>query len=148
MTDGNPFQNALFKGLRALAESSFPKRCANCGRTFQTAEQFLSETRDISTSRSGLKEADDDKGNKIVEAFRNCPCGSSLMDFFSDRRDFSETGVRRRKEFGELLDFLEKQNVERSLARTELLKFMRGEHSELLTRFLRGDGNPAGEKTG
>ena len=95
----------FFKDLRALAESAFPKRCANCGRTYATAEDFLAQTQHISPNRSGLKSSTDDDGAIIVEAFRNCVCGSTLMDFFSDRRDASAAGLARRQRFGELLDF-------------------------------------------
>ncbi|MCK9987662.1 MAG: hypothetical protein AzoDbin1_04134, partial [Azoarcus sp.] len=41
-------------------------------------------------------------GQVIVELFRNCVCGSTLMDCFRDRRDTSEAGLRRRARFGEL----------------------------------------------
>ena len=147
MADNNLFHNKLLKGLRALAETAFPKKCRNCGRIFKTAEQFLSETQDISASRSGLKEAEYDDGTKIVEAFRNCPCGSTLMDFFSDRRDLSEAGIQRRKRFEELLGFLDDKGIDRNTARMELLKIMRGEKSEILAKFVRRPRQSKGLKT-
>jgi hypothetical protein len=33
-----------FKGLTALVETSFPKKCSCCGKIYQAAEQFLTET--------------------------------------------------------------------------------------------------------
>lgn len=134
MTNKNNFHKGLFEGLKALAESTFPKRCGNCGRIFETAQQFLSETSDITTSRSGLKGFEDDDGAFVVEVFRNCPCGSTLMDFFGDRRDNTEAGNRRRKRFEELLDFLDKNGLDRNIARTELKNVMCGERSELLDK--------------
>lgn len=127
--------NQFFKGLQALAESAFPKRCANCGRVYRTAKEFLEETQAISPGNSGLKSSTDEEGGIVVEVFRNCICGSTLMDCFSNRRDISSLGVARRKRFGELLEFLVKQGVDYNTARTELLKILRGESSLILSRF-------------
>jgi len=122
----------FFKGLRALAKSAFPKKCANCGREFGTAKQYLSETFHISEGQTGLKESQNDDGSTIVEAFRNCPCGSTLLDFFNDRRDTSGDSTIQRQYFGELIEYLVRQGMERNVARSELIKVMRGEKSELL----------------
>lgn len=122
-------------GLRAMAESAFPKKCANCGRIYNTAEEFLAETVAISEQKSGLKQSiDDDEVTVIVEAYRNCPCGSTLMDFFGDRRDESEAGRARRARFGELLDFLIDSGLDATVARTELIKVVHGEKSNLLAK--------------
>ncbi|MBU6953291.1 MULTISPECIES: oxidoreductase [unclassified Hahella] len=128
------FYRELFKGLRAVAESAFPKRCNTCGRVYETAEQFLSETENIRNTRSGLKESEDDDGSMIVEVFRNCACGSTLMDVFNNRRDLSEAGLRRRKRFGDFLEFLVEQGIDRELARDELLKVARGMRSHVLEK--------------
>lgn len=134
MTDDHLSYNELFQGLKALAESSFPKKCASCGRIFESAEKYLLETLDLNTSKTGLKESQDDDGTKIVEVFRNCPCGSTLMDLFDNRRDLTETGAQRRKKFTELLKFLVDNRFDKKIARMELLKVMRGEKSELLSK--------------
>lgn len=128
----------LFAGLKALAESAFPKRCRNCGRVFEDAEQFLYETKHIDQSRSGLKQSWDDNDATIVEVYRNCLCGSTLMDFFSDRRDLSEFGIKRRDKFGKLVEQLVTRGWSNDLARTELLKLLRGEHSELIEQIKAG----------
>ncbi len=125
----------FFKDLQALAESAFPKRCANCERVYETAEDFLAQTEHITPERSGLKRSVDDHGTIIVEAFRNCVCGSTLMDFFSDRRDVSSVGLSRRDKFGLLLESLTDQGLEFTVARTELIKILRGERSTILSRF-------------
>lgn len=135
MTNQPEWDASFFHDLRALAESAFPKHCPSCGRRFATAGEFLQATMPISAAKSGLKQAYDEDDRPIVELFRNCPCGSTLMDYFTDRRDQSEAGVRRRKRFGALLDFLVSQGVERQLARVELIKVLRGQNSELLARF-------------
>jgi len=132
----NTFKQDIFFGLKALSESSFPKVCSSCGKKYKNAAQFLKETRDINNSKSGLKEAEEDNGEHIIEAFRNCSCGSTLMDYFSDRRDISDVGLKRRERFGALLSKLEENGIEASVARAELLKVLRGEHSELLNELI------------
>lgn len=123
----------FFKGLQALSDSSFPKKCGNCGRIFQTTEQYLEETQALS-SGSGLKASYDDSDQSILEVYRNCICGSTLMDFFSDRRDLSEKGLKRREIFQKILNFMETKGVSMQEGREELLKFMRNGKSELLEK--------------
>lgn len=134
MTEKQDSSSFLYDGLRELAESTFPKRCSACGRVFETAADFVSETETVGRGGSGLKQSVDDDGNPIVELFRNCVCGSTLMGFFSDRRDLTERGLQRRKRFGELMDYLVAQGMDRDLAREELKKVVRGEKSEVLAR--------------
>jgi len=129
------FSDELFKGLRTLAESSFPKVCKSCGKRYETAEEFMRETENIRAGQSGLKQSYDDDDHSIVEAFRNCSCGSTLMDFFSDRRDVSQSGLARREKFGDLLDFLVENALDAEIARTELMKVVRGDKSEILAQY-------------
>ncbi len=133
MPDTPSFQQQLFDGLKALADTAFPKQCANCGRTFETVDEFLTETEDIRPALSGLKEATEEDGSKIVEVFRNCPCGSTRMEFCGDRRDFSEAGLKRRQRFDELLVFLESNGLDKTVAREELIKVMNGGKSDVLS---------------
>jgi hypothetical protein len=122
----------LFANLRALAESSFPKRCNNCGRIYATAEEFAVATAAIRPDISGLKQSYDEDGKAIVELFRNCVCGSTLMDTFDSRRDDSPAGLKRRRRFDELLRLLQARGIAAGVARDELLKLVRGQKSELL----------------
>jgi hypothetical protein len=123
----------VYKDLRAIARDSFPKTCPRCGRTFSSAEDFVRQTRSVFNS-TGLKQTIlDDDNNAAVELFRNCPCGSTLLEVFRDRRDMSPAGCRRRERFGKLLEYLTKQaGVDYQVARTELLKVLHGEKSEFL----------------
>ena len=127
-------QHELFAGLRELAESAFPKQCRNCGREYATAQEFITATQPLSADRSGLKSSLDDDGEVILELFRNCVCGSTMMDNFNDRRDTSETGARKRQRFSELHTHLVNQGVEPTLATLELRKVARGQPSELLAK--------------
>ena len=72
----------LLDGLQALADSAFPKRCNNCGRTFDSVRDFIAETVSVRNGISGAKASRGDDEEVIVELYRNCVCGSTLMDFF------------------------------------------------------------------
>jgi hypothetical protein len=120
----------IFDGLRAFVEAAFPKHCKNCGRRFDTAEEFLLQTRTVRSDISGLKQSVDDENAVIVEAYRNCLCGSTLMDFFSDRRDTSSAGQHRRDLFNKLLPHLQGKGKTRPAAWTYLLRILRGQASQ------------------
>ena len=133
MEPDESMNEALYQGLKALSASSFPKRCAMCGQTFDSMEAFLQKTESI-RGHSGLKKGLDEADRDIVQLFRNCTCGSTLMDCFNDRRDQSEAGLKRRALFEKLLTMLTVKGLETSVARTELLRLMRGEHSPILEK--------------
>lgn len=125
--------DALYQGLQALANTSFPKKCNTCGKFYQTADQFVQETQRVRKNHSGLKSGVDDDGSVIVELFRNCSCGSTLMDCFNDRRDLTHQGERRRKKFGEVMIILQNDHgLEPAQAREEIFKILRGEGSEFI----------------
>lgn len=127
--------DGLFKGLSALAATAFPKQCNTCGRRFETPDQFVRETQRVRPEITGLTSYEEDDGSHVIELFRNCPCGSTLMDAFNDRRDITEQGDKRRKQFGKVLDSLEQDHgIEKDEARQELLKAMKGELSELIEK--------------
>ncbi|MDT4331444.1 hypothetical protein ACQE3D_14385 [Methylomonas sp. MS20] len=87
-----------FEGLRA-AQASFPRSCRTCGRVYNSAEDFLAQTVDLPAGNTGLREMLDDDDQAVVAVFRNCVCGSTLMDEFQSRRDDSPEGRARRAEF-------------------------------------------------
>jgi hypothetical protein len=122
----------LFAGLRELAESAFPKRCRNCGQEYRSAAEFLAATRPVRADTSGLKQSVGDDGQLIVDLFRNCVCGSTLLESFSNRRDLSEDGIKRRMRFQDMVDKLVAKGRTAEAARSELLKLMRGQPNGLL----------------
>lgn len=133
-------KRSLFKGLRTLSASAFPKTCRSCGRVFQSIEAFIAETVDIPLAKTPLKAAREADGSILLEVFRNCPCGSTLMDEFHDRRDLSESGRQRRALFQKLLDTLhEEYDIPLPVARRELLKVLHGEHSNLIANLFPDD---------
>lgn len=124
----------LYAGLDALAADTFPKTCPSCGRTFATAEDFLYRGTCRVPLHSGLRAARDDAEQPVVELFRNCPCGSTLLATFRERRDLSPAGRRRRARFGRLLAILERAGIDRDSARRELLALVHGGRSPYLER--------------
>lgn len=122
----------LFASLHALVASTFPKRCRNCGREYASAEEFFAATQPVRADHTGLKQALDDQGQPIVELFRNCACGSTLLENFSDRRDLSPAGIKRRARFDELQGKLKEAGVGADTAHAEMLKMMRGQPNCLI----------------
>lgn len=120
-------QDELFASLHALAASTFPKHCRNCGRVYASTDEFFAATQPVRADHTGLKQSLDDAGQPIVELFRNCACGSTLLESFRNRRDLSAAGIKRRARFDELLDKLKAAGVDADTARAELLKMMRGQ---------------------
>lgn len=90
------------RGLNALP-FTFPRKCHNCGRVYQTEIEFLEQTQALRNGRSPFKAFEDDDGRVILEVFRNCVCGSTLMDEFHSRRDNSPEGQRRREAYAAAL---------------------------------------------
>lgn len=121
----------LFAGLKALVAGAFPKQCGSCGRRFETVEQYIEATNKVGGTRSGLKAGWGDDERPVLEVYRNCTCGSTLMEFFSDRRDQSDAGLQRRAQFDRLVAWLEQHGWAKEAAHAELLKVMRGERNAL-----------------
>jgi hypothetical protein len=135
MPPESDFDPELIRGLQALALSTFPKVCRCCGRQFADLTEYTRQTLAMPNGKQGLKQSIDDDGKTIVDFFRNCPCGSTLMDSFNDRRNPTAAGLARRQRFGELLDYLVKHGLDAVSARTELLKVLHGGQSEILKKF-------------
>ncbi len=126
--------DSLFKGLKALSESTFPKKCSSCGKVYHDETQFVRETDDV-FGKSGLKSSFDDDDSPIVELFRNCSCGSTLMDCFSERRDYTDKGLKRRDTFQTIMELLISRGMEPAIARQELLTLMKGGQSSLIEAY-------------
>lgn len=122
-----PDTEEFLTGLQALAENAFPKCCANCGLMYNSVEEYIKKTKKIANKNS-IKAIEDEDCN-FLELYRNCVCGSTLMDFFHDRRDLSERGLKRREAFGKVLQYLIDIGINPYTARVELLKLLRREPS-------------------
>jgi hypothetical protein len=129
----------FYADLKALAKSAFPKRCRNCGRVYETAQQFIDESRAVRPNATGLKQGYGDDDMALVELYRNCTCGSTLMDLFSNRRDTSLTGEQRRQLFDTSISYLVNRGLSVPQARQCLLRLLRGEASDADMAMLLGD---------
>jgi hypothetical protein len=123
--------HTVYEGLLALLQNEFPKTCAKCGRAYPTLESFVDETA-AANHGTGLMGYDMGARFQHVAMMRNCSCGSTLMTFCCDRRDISETGVRRRAMFENLLQTLQARGIDALSAREQLLAYLRGEASPIL----------------
>jgi hypothetical protein len=124
----------FYRGLQSFSEHSFPRECPLCKKTFSSAEDFLFGGTEGVFNTSGLRQARDDDDKYVVELFRNCTCGSTLLEFFKDRRDTSANGKTKRKLFGRLMRRLEKAGLSTEVARRELLTIMTGGDSAILKK--------------
>jgi hypothetical protein len=129
-------EQKLLEGLRELSKTAFPRKCMNCGRVYASLEEFIKETKQLERG-SGLIEnvgCPEDGDEPIVELYRNCVCGSTLMEFFADRRDSSENGQRRRDVFGKLLYLMNEKGISNEDARKELLLLLQFKRSKLIEK--------------
>ncbi|MBT3193616.1 MAG: oxidoreductase [Verrucomicrobia bacterium] len=130
----------FYKDLQTLVDTTFPKKCTKCGLTFASQEDFLKNTipvRDLQLEdKSGLFALEGGDEETTVGVFRNCKCGTTLMADFQNRRDITEVGLRRRKQFSDLLQMLTEHGVDAQAGRSELLRILRGERSAIIEDLL------------
>jgi len=130
----------FYNGLKTLVDTTFPKICTKCGRTYASQEAFLKETmpvRDLTfEDKSGLFALEGGAADTTIGVFRNCVCGTTLMADFQDRRNASDVGQQRREQFDKLLAMLTEHGLHPKDARDELLSVLRGQHSSIIEEIL------------
>ncbi len=94
-----------FGFLQTRVKSIFPKDCRKCGRVYESFEDFYFGTDEIAHGTVCYP--------SLGEEFylhRNCrtPCESTLVVVFTDRRDDTAMGFKRRGKFQECIDKLQK----------------------------------------
>lgn len=117
-------KDSLYQGLKAIWDTEFPKTCPKCGRVYGSFEEYLIDTKVLPNS-SGLMGYDIGDPGQQVGLFRNCGCGTTIMAFCHDRRDLSESGNKRRKLFGELMNRLVDTGISALEAPQKLLSALR-----------------------
>ncbi len=75
-----------YQYLETTGTFSFPRQCHCCGQVYRDIESYFEATQPAGLSQSGLKQSFDDADATVVEAYRNCQCGSTLLVGFTDRR--------------------------------------------------------------
>lgn len=111
-------------GFTPLQHGAFPKSCPNCHKLYADERQFMAETVPPAHVRSDVRavEDDDERDDVFLEVYRNCVCGSTLMELFHSRRDLSEEGLTRRQLFEDMLRVMEEAGIPRQEARAILLQ--------------------------
>ncbi len=105
--------------LQSRLKSEFPKDCRKCGKTYQSFEEFYFGTDEIVRGTVNYPTL----GAEFY-LHRNCksPCESTLVIVFTDRRDDSPPGCKRRDIFETCLDKLQdKMSIQPTAAREFLL---------------------------
>lgn len=123
-----------YSNLLPTVEAAFPKTCRSCGHIYESPDDFFTDTGNITDDDTGMRECIDNDDARIIEVYRNCSCGSTLMDNFSDRRDMSPGGRERREKFDQMLNYLVAIGLNAETAYTELLKVARGGESKILAK--------------
>ena len=111
---------------KPLYRNVFPKKCTNCGKVYFTEADFFQHSTPIERSVASIKTIQDPSDEKgiYLEVFRNCYCGSTLMELFHCRTNISEAGIKRRLLFESLLKSLIQSGYELVDARSLLLELM------------------------
>jgi hypothetical protein len=98
---------------------------------YEDAAEFPGRHPAGAPDHTGLKEGIDEDGASIVEVFRNCACGSTLLETFSDRRDQSPGGCGGASASARCSTSWWR-TASNTPARDELLKLMRGQPHDLI----------------
>lgn len=120
-------KNIIKKFPGAINPKAFPKTCGKCKKVYKDDISFLKETTKAANASSDIKvirEANIDGVDVFLEVFRNCQCGSTLMETFHCRRDLTELGIRKREIFDTLLKGLKRSGYKAEDARMLILEFI------------------------
>lgn len=126
---------SLQQGLMTLIGTAFPRRCSNCGRVYESLDQFLNHAKPL--PRHNELKVIGNEGNPAAGLNRSCVCGSTMLELVQERRDLSEEGEKRRRVFGQLMGILKEMGWSENDARSALIKTMNGEKSERLAALLK-----------
>jgi hypothetical protein len=111
------------KEFAPLQAEAFPKQCRSCGKVYADEQQFFALTTPARAASDVRSVRDDEAaGDVYLEVFRNCVCGSTLMELFHSRRDLSEQGLTRRQLFDSMVAVLMEAGHGRAEARSILLQ--------------------------
>ena len=131
MTDHDTMVSDLYKLLQERLRTSFPKKCDNCGKLYESSEAFLKTTQSLRPAERLKRLIQEDDGS-LMQLFRHCLCGGVILDDFGNRRDESTVGDRKRALFDQLIEQVTTQGVSTPMAKKELRKVLRGKPSLIL----------------
>jgi hypothetical protein len=111
----------------------FPKKCFTCNKVFLTRDAYLKETQDLKNEKGGTQY---DPMFEMVQEYRNCICGSTMLIYSSNRRDESSVGEKRREIFARSLG---KANHKYQLPIEDMLAVIRGLFRDELLKAVEND---------
>jgi hypothetical protein len=117
-----------YDGLTVKSADIFPLVCTRCQRRFTDFKDYVARTTPLFHS-SGLMEREDAAGEPSVLLLRTCLCGASVALRCNDRRDRSETGLRRRNRFNTLVALLLESGTELEEAQQEVRRLLNSSSS-------------------
>lgn len=123
--------NETYGQLKAFDTESFPKTCRNCGKVYDSAKAFIADTNPAKTD-SALKQSYDEHGEVVVELFRDCQCGSTLMNPFYSRRGSGDLASKCRHEFDQLIKHMTANGHTHATAGEELRHVITGGYADIL----------------
>lgn len=123
----------LYKNLRALEDSAYPKECEKCGLVYDNERDYIDKTIAFHKAPS-FTESVDKNGKTFLKLIRQCHCGAPILDHFGDRRDMSEKGELRRQAFEKVIQSMLEHGLSRKEARKELLNHLNHQKSPLLEK--------------
>ncbi|MCB1615455.1 MAG: hypothetical protein KDI30_05520 [Pseudomonadales bacterium] len=109
-----------------LEPDSFPKTCPMCNTVYSDEIDFFERTHSLPHVNSDIRPVEDENADPQVylEIYRNCNCGTTLMELFHCRREQTASENRKRLLFEILLDAMEAIGHKRKDARDILFEFM------------------------
>lgn len=111
--------------------NTFPKACKSCGRVYRDAKAFIEQTLPASIAK-GIKPAHGNNGQEILEIFRNCHCGATLMSPFYSRRGSSGLASECRQQFDKLVTQMTLSGRTQEAAQGELRQVITGGYADIL----------------
>ena len=96
-----------------------------CGTVFDDEIEFFERTQSLPHVTSDVRSVEDEEMETQIylEIYRNCSCGTTLMEFFRCRREATVSPYRKRLLFEIFLDAMEANGRSRKDARSLLLEF-------------------------
>ncbi|MCB1614958.1 MAG: hypothetical protein KDI30_02985 [Pseudomonadales bacterium] len=114
--------------MQCLTKEAFPKVCPTCHKVYSNELEFFTETVALENTDREIKAVEGLEENQeppeFIEVYRNCACGTTLMEWFHSRRNFSEKGIKQRLLFTLLQEGLISKGYSVDDARGLILDFM------------------------
>lgn len=111
-------EEEVIANLQAYFEGLFPKTCSNCGRKFETLEEYILVSHRLGRSISYDAELGDWDTRRPIgsAALSNCPCGTTLA-LTTEQMPMDQRLA--------LLAWVKEETERRNISPSELLDYLR-----------------------